>query len=255
MQLIDTHCHLYNKEFARDIDAVIQRAEKEGVEKFYLPAVDSESHEALMALEEQYPDRCIGMMGLHPTSVNAGYEAELRLVEGWLGKRAWAAVGEIGLDFYWDRTFEKEQYRAFHRQIEWALHYSLPIVIHSRESMQESIGVVREHQKGALGGIFHCFTGSYEAARQIIDLGLYLGIGGVLTYKNSGLADVLKDIPLEYMVLETDAPYLSPVPFRGKRNESSYLQYVVAKLAEVKGVRGEEVARITTENAQKIFGS
>jgi len=255
MQLIDTHCHLYNKEFTRDREDVIHRAEKEGVEKFYLPAVDSESHEAMIELEMQYPDRCIGMMGLHPTSVKADYEAELKLVEDWLKKRAWAAVGEIGLDFYWDRTFEKEQYQAFHRQIEWALHYKLPIVIHSRESMQESIGVVREHQKGALEGIFHCFTGSYEAARQIIDLGLYLGIGGVLTYKNSGLADVLKNIPLEHMVLETDAPYLSPVPFRGKRNESSYLQYVVAKLAEVKGVSGEEVARITTENAQKIFGS
>ncbi|HEY4207234.1 MAG TPA: TatD family hydrolase [Puia sp.] len=254
MQLIDTHCHLYNKEFAQDIDAVIQRAEKEGVEKFYLPAVDSESHEAQIALQDRLPDRCIGMMGLHPTSVKADFEDELKLVEDWLEKRAWAAVGEIGLDFYWDRTYEKEQYLAFHRQIEWALHYKLPIVIHSRESMQESIGVVREHQKGALGGIFHCFTGNYEAARQIIDLGLYLGIGGVLTYKNAGLAEVLKDVPLEHLVLETDAPYLSPVPFRGKRNESSYLQYIVAKLAEVKGVSVEEVARITTGNAQKIFG-
>ena len=255
MQIIDTHCHLYNKEFTRDMDEVIQRAEKEGVEKFYLPAVDSESHEALMALEKQYPGRCIGMMGLHPTSVKADYSSELKLVEDWLGQRPWVAVGEIGLDFYWDRTFEKEQYDAFHRQIEWALHYRIPIVIHSRDSMQESIGVVREHQKGALRGIFHCFTGSYESACQIIDLGLYLGIGGVLTYKNGGLAEALKDVPLEHMVLETDAPYLSPVPFRGKRNESSYLRYVVAKLAEVKGVTGEEVARITTENVQKIFGS
>lgn len=254
MQLIDTHTHLYNKEFNRDIQEVIQRAEKEGVEKFYLPAVDSESHEALMALEVQYPGKCIGMMGLHPTSVKADYESELRLVEDWLGRRQWVAVGEIGLDFYWDRTFEQQQYVAFHRQVEWALHYKIPIVIHSRESMQESIGVVREHQQGDLRGIFHCFTGSYEAARQIVDLGLYLGIGGVLTYKNAGLADALKDIPLESLVLETDAPYLSPVPFRGKRNEPGYLQYVVAKLAEIKGVSQEEVARVTTENAQKIFG-
>jgi len=254
MQLIDTHCHLYNKEFTRDIDEVIHRAEIEGVEKFYLPAVDSECHEALLSLEQQYPGKCIGMMGLHPTSVNADHAAELKLVEDWLQRRTWVAVGEIGLDFYWDRTFEKEQYLAFHQQIEWALHYRIPIVIHSRESMQESIGVVREHQKGNLRGIFHCFTGGADAARQIIDLGLYLGIGGVLTYKNSGLGDALKDLPLESMVLETDAPYLSPVPFRGKRNESSYLKYVVAKLAEVKGVTPEEVARITTENAQKIFG-
>jgi len=254
MQLIDTHCHLYNKEFTRDIEEVIQRAEREGVEKFYLPAVDSESHEALLTLEKQYPGRCIGMMGLHPTSVKADYVSELKLVEDWLQRRAWVAVGEIGLDFYWDRTFEKEQYEAFHRQIEWALHHKIPIVIHSRNSMPESIGVVKEHQKGGLTGIFHCFTGSYESACQIIDLGLYLGIGGVLTYKNSGMAEALKEIPLENMVLETDAPYLSPVPFRGKRNESSYLKYVTAKLAEVKGVSMEEVARITTENAQKIFG-
>jgi len=254
MQLIDTHCHLYSKEFTRDIDEVIQRAEKEGVEKFYLPAVDSESHESLMALEKRYPGKCIGMMGLHPTSVKADFAEELRLVEDWLRQRAWVAVGEIGLDFYWDRTFETQQYKAFHQQIEWALHYQIPIVIHSRNSMAESIGVVREHQRGHLRGIFHCFSGDGDAARQVVDLGLYLGIGGVLTYKNSGLAEALKDIPLESMVLETDAPYLSPVPFRGKRNESSYLQYVVAKLAEVKGVSREEVARITTENAQKIFG-
>jgi TatD DNase family protein len=254
MQLIDTHTHLYNKDFTRDLDETIQRAEKEGVNKFYLPAVDSESHEALVALEQRYPGVCIGMMGLHPTSVKADHAVELELVEAWLQRRPWVAVGEIGLDFYWDRTFEKEQYHAFHQQIEWALHYQIPIVIHSRESMQESIGVIREHQKGQLRGIFHCFTGSYDAARQIIDLGLYLGIGGVLTYKNSGLGEALKDIPLENMVLETDAPYLSPVPFRGKRNESGYLKYIAAKLAEVKGVTPEEVARITTENAQKIFG-
>jgi TatD DNase family protein len=254
MQLIDTHCHLYNKEFAGDIAEVVQRAEKEGVLRFYLPAVDSESHESLMALEQRYPGKLIGMMGLHPCSVKADHEVELKLVEDWLGRRSWVAVGEIGLDFYWDRTFEKEQYAAFHRQIEWALGYDLPIVIHSRNSMAESIGVVKEHQKGSLRGIFHCFSGDAAAARSIVDLGFYLGIGGVLTYKNSGLAEALKDIPLENMVLETDAPYLSPVPFRGKRNESSYLKYVAARLAEVKGVDPEEVGRVTTANAGKIFG-
>jgi TatD DNase family protein len=164
------------------------------------------------------------------------------------------AVGEIGLDFYWDRTFEGEQYDAFRRQIRWALQYDIPIVIHSRDSMAESIGVVREEQQGKLRGIFHCFSGDANAAREIVGLGFYLGIGGVLTYKNSGLPDAIREIPLEYLVLETDAPYLSPVPFRGKRNESSYLKYIAAKLAEVKGVSVEEVARITTENAQKIFG-
>ena len=252
--LIDTHCHLYGKEFTEDIDDVIQRAEKEGVEKFYLPSVDSESLEALLALEQRYPGKCIGMIGLHPCSVKADYAAELKLVEQWLGRRPWVAVGEIGLDFYWDRTFEVQQYAAFHRQTEWALQYDIPIVIHCRDSMAESIGLVREHQKGPLRGIFHCFGGDVASARQIIDLGFYLGIGGVLTYKNSGLPATLKEIGLEHLVLETDAPYLSPVPFRGKRNESSYLKYIIARLAEVKGVSEEEVARITTQNAQKIFG-
>lgn len=254
MLLIDTHCHLYSKSFSQDVDEVIQRAEKEGVEKFYLPAIDSECQEALLALEAKYPGKCIGMTGLHPCNVKENYQAELSFVERELGRRAWVAIGEIGLDFYWDKTFSAQQYAAFHQQIEWALHYDIPIVIHSRESMGESIGVVREHQKGKLRGIFHCFSGDAAAAREIVDLGFYLGIGGVLTYKNSGLPEAIRDIGLEHLVLETDAPYLSPVPFRGKRNESSYLKYVVHKLAEVKGVDVEEAARVTTENAQKIFG-
>ena len=254
MQLIDTHCHLYSKSFAGDIAQTIQRAENEGVERFYFPAIDSGDLEAMLALEASYPGKCIAMMGLHPCSVKADHETELRLVEEWLGRRPFVAVGEIGLDFYHDRTFESQQYEAFHCQIEWALHYDIPIVIHSRNSMAESIGVVREHQKGRLRGIFHCFSGDAAAAREIVDLGFYLGIGGVLTYKNAGLAEALADIDLANMVLETDAPYLSPVPFRGKRNESAYLTYVAARLAGVKGVPVEEVARITTENAQKIFG-
>lgn len=255
MELIDTHCHLYSKEFGHDIEGVIQRAEKEGVNKFFLPAIDRHCQEALLSLEARYPGKCVGMTGLHPCHVKADWEAELVFVEAELARRPWVAVGEIGLDFYWDRTFEKEQYSAFHRQTEWALDHRIPIVIHSRESMQESIGVVREHQKGSLRGIFHCFSGDAAAARTIVDLGFYLGIGGVLTYKNSGLADAIRDVPLEWLVLETDAPYLAPVPFRGKRNESSYLRYIVEKLAEVKGLPIEEVARVTTENAQKIFGN
>jgi len=254
MKMIDTHCHLYSKEFDRDRDESIQRAEKEGVEKFYLPMVDSGSRAALLALEAKHPGVCIGMTGLHPCSVKEDYTTELRLVEEDLGRRPWAAVGEIGLDFYWDRTFECQQYEAFHLQIEWALQYRIPIVIHCRESMAESIKVVREHQRGGLRGIFHCFGGDDRSAREIADLGFLLGIGGVLTYKNSGLPDAIREIPLEHLVLETDAPYLSPVPFRGKRNESSYLHFVAEKLAEVKGVSVEEVARVTTENAQKIFG-
>jgi TatD DNase family protein len=254
MQLIDTHCHLYLKEFAGDIGETIQRAEKEGVEKFYLPAIDSSVLGDLLALEQRFPGKCVGMIGLHPCSVRADYESELRLVEDWLARRPFAAVGEIGLDFHWDRSFEKEQYDAFRRQIEWAKDYELPIVIHSRESMAQSIGVVQEHQDGRLRGIFHCWSGDVATANAIIGAGFYLGIGGVLTYKKAGLAETLEHIGLEHLVLETDAPYLTPVPFRGKRNESSYLKYIVARLAEVKGVPVEEVARITTANAQKIFG-
>jgi TatD DNase family protein len=254
MQLIDTHCHLYGKEFTRDLEEAIQRAEKEGVERFYLPAIDRDCQQALLALEARYPGKCFGMTGLHPCHVKEDHASELQFVEDELARRSWVALGEIGLDFYWDRTFEEAQYAAFHKQIEWALHYDIPIVIHSRESMKESIGVVREHQQGKLRGIFHCFSGDAQAARAIVDLGFFLGIGGVLTYKNSGLSDAIRDVPLGSLVLETDAPYLAPVPFRGKRNESSYLRYVVAKLAEVKGLSVEEVAAATTANAQKIFG-
>jgi len=253
--MIDTHCHLYLPEFADDYQDVINRAVNEGITKFYLPSIDSQSVDSMLHLEAQFPGRCFSMMGLHPCSVKENYQEELQVVQNWLLKRNFAAVGEIGLDFYWDRTFEKQQYEAFHQQIEWALHHDLPIVIHSRDSTQECIDVVQQHQKGALKGIFHCFGGDYESAARITSLGFYLGIGGILTYKNSGLAAVLQKIPLEHLVLETDAPYLTPVPFRGKRNESSYLKYVAAKLASVKEVSIEEVAAITTSNAEKIFGS
>lgn len=253
IQLIDTHTHLYVKAFRGDIAQVIARAEAEGITTFYLPAIDSEEIPSLLELEQKYPGKCIAMMGLHPCSVKDNYRDELDIVSDWLAKRPFAAVGEIGLDYHWDKTHVQQQQQAFHEQIEWALQYRLPIVIHSRESMEDCIRIVQEHQKGGLGGIFHCFTGDLASAKKIIDTGFYLGIGGVLTYKNSGLAEVLKDISLDHMVLETDSPYLTPVPFRGKRNESSYIKYVAEKLAEVKGVSKEEVARITTANAQKIF--
>jgi TatD DNase family protein len=254
MNLIDTHCHLYLEEFAGDIDAIIQRATNEGVEKFYLPAIDSNTLPALLNLEKQFPGKCIAMTGLHPCSVKGNHMEELKIVEDSLSKRDFAAIGEIGIDFYWDRSFEKEQYSAFHQQIEWAMHYDLPIVIHSRDSMKETIQVVRGHQRGKLKGIFHCFTGGYESAKEIIELGFFLGVGGVITYKNAGLAEVLKNIDLRHIVLETDAPYLTPVPFRGKRNESAYLKYIAAKLAAIKEVSGDELARVTTGNAAKIFG-
>jgi len=255
MNLIDTHCHIYGKDFDRDLPAVIERAENEGVEKFYLPGIDSTVIDRMLQTEQQYPGKCLAMMGLHPCSVKDDYRQELAIVEEWLGRRRFAAVGEIGLDFYWDKTFAGQQYDAFRQQLEWAKQYELPAVLHCRDSLDESIGVVRSLQDGRLSGIFHCFGGTPEQARQITDLGFYLGIGGIITYKNGGLGPVIEQLSLDHIVLETDAPYLSPAPFRGKRNESSYLKYVVQKLAELKQVPAEEVAAITTRNAQKIFGA
>ena len=252
--IVDTHCHLYLDEFKNDITDVIKRAEFESVEKFYLPAIDSFEIENMLLLETKFPGKCIAMMGLHPCYVKENYQQELDIVSSWLSKRKFAAVGEIGLDFYWDKTFVKQQYSAFRAQIELALQYNLPIVIHTREAMQESIDVVKEYKPKGIRGIFHCFGGSVENAREIIDAGFYLGIGGVLTYKKSGLAEVLAQIDLSHMVLETDAPYLTPVPFRGKRNESSYLKYIVEKMALIKNVSTEEIAAVTTANAEKIFG-
>jgi TatD DNase family protein len=250
--LIDSHCHLYADQFTEDLEEMMNRALDAGVERFYLPAIDSATTGSMLALEQKYPGNCYAMMGLHPCSVNENVEKELSLVEDWLDKRKFAAVGEIGLDLYWDKTFIAQQYMAFRRQTEWAINHSLPIVIHSREAIDECIAVVQEY-KGRVKGIFHCFGGSLDEAKQIIDLGFLLGIGGVVTYKKSGLDHVLKDIDLQYLVLETDAPYLSPVPFRGKRNESSYLKYVCDKIAEIKQVSPDEIAAITTTNALRIF--
>jgi TatD DNase family protein len=254
MIVIDSHTHLYANEFTADIDAVIQRAANQGVDKFYLPAIDGTTHEQMMALEKKYPGKCVAMMGLHPCSVKENYLQELKIVESWLAKRKFAAVGEIGLDFYWDKTFITEQYDAFRQQIELSIQYKLPIVIHTRKAMPQTIAVVKEYAAKGITGIFHCFSGSYNEAVEIIDGGFYLGIGGVITYKNAGLAEVIKKLHLKYLVLETDAPYLTPVPFRGKRNESSYLKYVLEAIAQLKNCTVEEVAAITTTNAQKIFG-
>ncbi len=252
-KLIDTHCHLYLEELQPDLDAVIKRAEEEGVTKFLMPAIDSNETERLFATEQRFKGKCIPMMGLHPCSVKENYDEELRMVEDWLSKRPFVAVGEIGLDYYWDLSFKEQQMVVFEKQIQLSLQYKLPIVIHSRNSLDDCIQVVSKYM-GKARGIFHCFSGTLQQANKIIELGFYLGIGGVITYKNAGLAEIMKAITLDYVVLETDAPYLTPVPFRGKRNESSYLKYVVQKLAEVKNISREEVARITTENAKKVFG-
>lgn len=254
MKIIDTHCHLYADEFDSDRETMMARALEAGVNKFYLPAIDSEAIPGMLSLEEKYPGKCFAMMGLHPCYVKENYQQELTIVKDWLDKRKFVAVGEIGLDFYWDKTFVPQQYEAFRKQIELALHYRLPIVIHTRNAMAETIALVKEYAPQGLTGIFHCFSGNYEDAAAIIDMGFYLGIGGVVTYKNSGLAEAIEKIAVKHLVLETDAPYLTPVPFRGKRNESAYLKYVVEKLALIKNVSSEEIAAVTTANAEKIFG-
>jgi len=253
MELIDSHCHLYLSAFADDLDAVMARARAAGVSRFYLPAIDRGSEAAMFDLETRFPGLCYAMQGLHPCSVKEDVEQALEHIERSLSSRGFAAIGETGLDFYWDLTFVKQQYRAFRQQIEWALHYDLPVVIHSRESIDQTIAVIREHQKGSLRGVFHCFNESEVSARQIIDLGFYMGIGGTLTYKKSQLPEVIEKIGLKNIVLETDAPYLPPVPLRGKRNESSYLIYVAQKLAEILDIPEEEVARLTTANSLHLF--
>lgn len=253
MQFIDTHCHLYLSEFDQDLAGVFERADAAGVKKFFFPAIDSSFIDAMINTEAKFPEKCFIMSGLHPCSVNNNYKDELKIVENYLQRRSFAAIGEIGLDFYWSTEFLKQQYEAFEVQMQWALQKKLPIVIHTRNAMQETIDFVRPFAANGLKGIFHCFGGSYADAEKIIDMGFLLGIGGVLTYKKSGLDEVVKQIDLKHIVLETDAPYLTPVPFRGKRNESSYIKIIAEKLAAIKNISLEEVASITTSNAEKIF--
>ncbi len=251
--MIDTHCHLYAKEFEGDIEEVMHRADIAGVSKFYLPAIDSSTHNEMIALEDKYKGKCLAMIGLHPCSVKADYGNEISIIELLLEKRKFAAIGETGLDFYWDSSFKQEQYIALEKQIELALKYRLPLVLHTRNAMQETIDVIKKYTSTGLKGIFHCFGGSLEEAKQIVACNFLLGIGGVVTYKNSGLDKVLPQIGMEHIVLETDAPYLSPVPYRGKRNECSYLTEVVKKIAELKNTTTAEVIRITTLNVQNLF--
>jgi len=240
-------------EFDADRDSMLMRAENERINLILMPAVDKETYLAMLKTEENFPEKCFSMMGLHPCSVKEGFKGDLKIVAEHFEKRRFVAVGETGLDFYWDKTFTKEQYEAFRTQIEWAKHYDIPVVIHSRNSIDECISTIKENQQGNLKGVFHCFSGNERQANEIIDLGFYLGIGGVITFKNSGLDKVMADIDMKNVVLETDAPYLAPVPFRGKRNECSYLKYVAEKLAEIKNVSEEDIASITTKNAKELF--
>jgi len=257
MILTDTHAHLYAKEFDNDRDDILKRAIASGVHRFFLPNMDSTSIPGMLELSGKFPENCFPMMGLHPCSVNLTYESELKLIGSYLERKdqKFYAIGEIGLDFYWDKQFAVQQIAVFRSQIELALEFKLPIVIHVRKAFKETIEITKEYTEKGLRGIFHCFSGSLEEANQIISLKQFkLGIGGVVTFKNGGLSEVVSEIPLEFIVLETDAPYLAPVPYRGKRNESSYLLLIAKKIAELKKCSLEEVAKQTTDNSIDIFG-
>ena len=249
----DTHIHLYSEEFDADRDQLIQKAIKNNITKFYLPNVDSESIERMHELEKNYPDNCFAMMGLHPCSVKENVDAELKIVEEWLKKRKYAAIGEIGIDLYWDKTFYDQQVHAFKTQIQWAIDHNYSIIIHCRDAFDEVYDCLTSF-KTLPKGIFHCFSGNVEQAKKIIELNNFkLGIGGVLTFKNSGLDKVVSEIDIAHLVLETDAPYLAPVPHRGKRNEPAFILEVAKRLAEIKEISMFDVEEITLKNAQFIF--
>lgn len=252
--MIDTHTHLYSDQFNEDRSEMIQRAIDKGVEKFFLPAIDSETHQKMLLLETEYPGKIYAMMGLHPCSVQPeSWERELQLVKNYLDQRDFVAIGEIGIDLYWDKSTLDIQVKAFEQQIDWAIERDLPIVIHTRESFDETFEVLERKKHPKLRGIFHCFSGNLEQANRAINLQFILGIGGVVTFKNGKIDQFLKEIPLDKIVLETDAPYLSPVPFRGKRNESAYIELVAGKLVDVYKKNFPDINRITTENALKLF--
>ena len=253
MKLIDTHAHIYHHRFKDDIDDVIRRAQDAGVEKIYMPNIDSESIDSMLELEQRFPDFCIPTMGLHPCHVTKDFEKELYIVEDWLAKRHFVAVGEMGTDLYWDKTNLDLQIQAFNIQCDLAIKYNIPIIIHCRESIAETINLVSEIDNKSLRGIFHCVSGSVEQARQIIDMKFLIGLGGVATFKNGGLDEVIEQTDLKHVVLETDSPFLAPVPFRGKRNEPAYITEVAKKIADIKEISMEEVGDITTRSASKIY--
>ncbi|WP_340200494.1 TatD family hydrolase [Ascidiimonas sp. W6] len=254
MILTDTHTHLYTEQFDDDRHEMIQRAISEGVKRFFIPAIDSTYQERMEDLAATYPENVFLMAGLHPTHVKEDYEEELSKISKLLEKGVYYGVGETGIDLYWDKTFLKEQQIAFKRQIRLAKQYNLPIIIHCREAFDEVFEVLELEKEGELRGIFHCFTGNREQAKKAINYNLKLGIGGVATFKNGKIDQFLKEIDINHIVLETDAPYLAPVPFRGKRNESSYLKLVAKKISEIYGISIEEVAHLTTENSKEVFG-
>ena len=254
MEFIDTHAHLYDEAFANEDDSAIERAVEAGVRKIIFPDIDSQSREAMFALADRHEGVVFPCLGLHPTSIDAGWERELSLMESWLQRRIWA-VGEIGMDCYWSKEFLEEQKEAFSLQLEMSARMSLPVIIHSRESTELIIDILKKHRHLDLRGVFHAYSGSIETFRELQKLGdWYIGIGGVLTYKKASIAETVKSIPLDRILLETDSPYLTPVPFRGKRNESSYIPHIAEKLASLTDRNLEEIAEVTTQNAKELFG-
>lgn len=249
----DTHAHIYAEEFKADASDMLLRCEENNIQKIFMPNIDHTSVDAMMEVEMKNPNRCHAMMGLHPCSVKKDFERELYVVEDWLNKRSFSAVGEMGTDLYWDKTFWNEQQEAFKVQTQWAKKHGLPLVIHCRESMAETIELLKPFADGNLTGIFHCFSGTIEQAKEIISMNFYLGIGGVATFKNGGLDKILPDLDVHRMVLETDSPYLAPVPHRGKRNEPSYLTLVAQKICELKKMKLSELQKVTSGNALRIF--
>ncbi|MFY0630415.1 MAG: TatD family hydrolase [Flavobacteriaceae bacterium] len=252
--ITDTHTHLYSEQFDQDRGVIMVRAKDAGVSRFFIPAIDSTYTQRMLDLEEQFPEDVFLMMGLHPTSVQVNYKEELKHVREWIDQKDFYAIGEIGIDLYWDQTFLEEQKEAFQTQIQWAKEKKLPIAIHCRDAFDEIFEVLELEKSDDLRGIFHCFTGTYEQALKAISYNMKLGIGGVATFKNGKIDKFLNQIDIKHIVLETDAPYLAPTPYRGKRNESSYIEMVVNKLVDIYGLTFEEIAEITTQNSKEVFG-
>ncbi|WP_338236103.1 TatD family hydrolase [Persicobacter diffluens] len=253
MQLIDTHAHIYLEQFKEDRKEMIAAAKAAGIGRIYMPNIDVASIASMMELQQEYPDYCFPMMGLHPCDVKEDYKAQLETMRAWFDRFPFAAVGEIGTDLYWDKTTLDIQLEALRIQIGWAKELDLPVVLHCRDSFTETIEVVEAEQDGRLRGVFHCFTGSIADAQRAIDCGFMLGMGGVSTFKNGGMDKVIPSLDLQHLILETDAPYLAPVPHRGKRNEPAYVRLVADRVAELQSIPVEEVAEITTENAMRLF--
>lgn len=255
MILTDTHTHLYSSQFDEDRSEIIHTAIGKGIERFFLPNIDSSSINGMLTLEKEFPNNCYAMMGLHPCSVKENYKEELALSEKWLNKRSFCAIGEIGIDLYWDKSTLAIQQDAFRTQINWAKERNLPFVIHCRDAFDEIFEIMDELNDDKMRGIFHCFTGTLEQAKHIISYGGFkLGIGGVVTFKNAGLDNVVEKIDLKHLVLETDSPYLAPSPYRGKRNESSFLINIAERISDLHQISLEEVTKITTSNSKEVFG-